>query len=589
MNICMSQNNYLKNTAYYFILLMIFFANIFITSCSTQKAKYGTTYDSIQQGLDNAAINNHLDNNAKNDKKERIPTAVSDALLPAFDANNKKPELTRRFDVSADAMPAKTFFMGLVTGTSVNMLVNPEVSGNITLNLKNVTIDDALAAVHDTYGFTYKKTSYGYEILPRKLETALFNVNYLDIKRTGNSITSLSTDQVSQKVSNSSSGSTGLGVSGSQSSSTTTESSGSSIKTNSEMDFWKELKSTLISMVGTSNGRSVFINPQAGVVAVRAFPDEIKEIGHYLARIQAHMGRQVILEAKILEVQLSDNFQAGIDWNAFGLGSPDGGGAKQLGTGTFDNTSLQNFSSIFTLNLGKGSFNALIKLLQTQGNVQVLSSPRISTINNQKAVIKVGSDEFFVTGVSTQNTVTSSTTSVPTQDVTLTPFFSGITFDVTPEISGNDVITLHIHPAVSNVIQKDKNITLGKTTSNQDNTLTLPLAYSTIRESDNVVRARDGQVIVIGGLMTSNMTEEIAGVPGMSRLPFVGSLFRRTYQIAGKSELVILLRPVIIGENTFTNDIEKTSNRFKKLNRHFHAGSLPDVFGNQAEQDNSEG
>lgn len=566
-----------------FNIFLIICLSIFILSCSTQKSKYGTTYDDIHHEIIASLINNKVKHSHVKRTSRFVPTEVKNALLPSFDFSNRIPA-ERRFDVTADEIPAKTFFMGLVTGTSINMLVNPEVTGNITLNLKNVSLDEVLSAVHDAYGYIYKKTTYGYEILPRKLETALFNVNYLDVKRTGKSVTSLSTDQVSDKISSSSTGTTGLGLTGSQVSSTTTESSGSSIKTDSEMDFWKELKNTLITMIGDANGRSILVNPEAGIVAIRAFPDELEEVAHYLARIQSHMGRQVILEAKILEVQLNHNFQAGINWNAFGLGFPSGGGASQSGTATFETTDMQDFNSIFTLNVGKGSFNALIKLLQTQGNVQVLSSPRISTINNQKAVIKVGSDEFFVTGLSTQNTVTSSTTTVPTQDVNLTPFFSGITFDVTPEISGNDIVTLHIHPAVSVVTQKDKNIVLGQTTNNTNNTLTLPLAFSTIRESDNVVRARNGQVIVIGGLMTSNMTEEIAGVPVVSRLPFVGSLFRRTYQVSGKSELVILLRPIIISQNTFNNDIETTSHHFEKLKRPFHVGGFSDVYGNEAER-----
>src|SRR4029079_1719168 len=118
-------------------------------------------------------------------------------------------------------------------------------------------------------------------------------------------------------------------------------------------------------------------------------------------RIQTHMRRQVILEAKILEVNLNDQYQAGIDWNIFGKGNAanNEGGVAQDGTATFARplqTDLTQFNPIFTVNLGKGSFNLLIQMLQTQGNVQVLSSPRLSTVNNQKAVIKVGTDEFYV-------------------------------------------------------------------------------------------------------------------------------------------------------------------------------------------------
>ncbi|MDX1902421.1 MAG: pilus (MSHA type) biogenesis protein MshL [Gammaproteobacteria bacterium] len=560
-------------------LLLLF---VCLMSCSTQKAEHGTAYDAIHQTIQTDLARDR----ALELKRRHVPQAVSDALLPSWPPTHiAKSE--RHFDIAADGMPAKTFFMGLVAGTSTNMIVNPDVNGNITLNLKNVTIQDALQAVHDMYGYTYKKTSFGYEILPRKLQIALFNVNYLDVQRTGKSFTSLSTDQVSQQVASTSSGSTAFGLGGTSSTSTTTEPSGSTVKTVSESNFWKELKSTLLDMIGTTGGKSVLVNAQAGVVTVRAYPDEIKEVKHFLDRIQSHMSRQVVLEAKILEVTLNDDYQAGINWNMFGKGDPltNDGGVSQKGTNDFPDTNMKDFASIFTMNLGKGAFNALIKMLQTQGNVQILSSPRLSTVNNQKAVIKVGSDEFFVTGVSTQNTITSSTTTVPTQDVTLTPFFSGITFDVTPEISGDSMITLHIHPAISDVTQKDKEITLGQTSNNTNNNLILPLAFSTIRESDNVVRARSGQVIVIGGLMQNHMIEEIAGVPAVSKLPFVGTFFRRTYQKAVKSELVILLRPVIVSNQVYMTDLERTSNRFHAVKRPFHTGGLAEVFGNQAEED----
>ena len=191
--------------------------------------------------------------------------------------------------------------------------------------------------------------------------------------------------------------------------------------------------------------------------------------------------------------------------------------------------------------------------------MQVLSSPRVSTVNNQKAVIKVGTDEFFVTDVSSNTTTNiSGTTNSP--DITLTPFFSGIALDVTPQISADGDVILHIHPSISDVVDQTKEITLGLST------LSLPLAFSTVREADTVVRARSGQVVVIGGLMQNISSNDDAGLPGVSDIPSVGVLFKQQSQKNRRTELVILMRPIVVDSNkTWSNYIKETGGRIEKL------------------------
>jgi MSHA biogenesis protein MshL len=171
----------------------------------------------------------------------------------------------------------------------------------------------------------------------------------------------------------------------------------------------------------------------------------------------------------------------------------------------------------------------------------VLSSPRVSAVNNQKAVIKVGQDEFFVTDFSTTTTTGTATTTTPS--VTLTPFFSGIALDVTPQISGDGSVLLHIHPSVSRVEDQDKEITFG------EESLTLPLALSTVRESDTIIRAKSGQIVVIGGLMEDILTDEEAATPFLSDIPMVGELFKHKRQRKAKTELVILLKPLVVSHD----------------------------------------
>jgi MSHA biogenesis protein MshL len=400
-------------------------------------------------------------------------------------------------------------------------------------------------------------------VLPARIQSKIFAVKYLNISRKGESIMTVNSGQISNDKTLNNSGE------GSSSSSTTTNNNqSSSISTTIESDFWSDLRQTVVSIVGGGAGRSVVVDRHAGLVIVRAMPGELRDVAAYLSDAQDSLQRQVILETKIIEVRLNDGFQAGIDWAALS----DSGNVLAATTGIIngrniildsindldlsDNTDVTN---LFALGTRSSNFAALIRLLSTQGEVQVLSSPRVSTVNNQKAVIKVGSDEFFVTDISS-NSVSNVSGTTTSPDITLTPFFSGIALDVTPQISKDDEVILHIHPSISEVVDQTKEITLGS------ETLQLPLAFSTVREADTVVRALNGQVVVIGGLMQNISSKDDAGLPGVSDVPALGALFKQQSNRNNRSELVILLRPIVVGSNnTWSNYIKDSAGRIKKL------------------------
>jgi len=316
------------------------------------------------------------------------------------------------------------------------------------------------------------------------------------------------------------------------------------------------------------------ISPQSGVVVVRAMWKELRDVSDYLKATQLSVDRQVILEAKIIEVQLNDSFQSGINWAAFGNGgnSRISAGRQAPGSGVVSSGSLigtgfpgdaaptaASLGSLFGLAFQTSNFAALISFLESQGTVHVLSSPRIATLNNQKAVLKVGTDEFFVTNVSTTTTTGTATTTNPS--VTLQPFFSGVALDVTPQIDEGGNIILHIHPSVSNVTTVNKDVNLGSGGS-----LILPLASSSISETDSVVRGRDGQVVAIGGLMRQSSTYDRSQLPGTSSASALAPLLGNTSMANQKRELVILLRPIVVqGEGTLSQDLMQTQRQIRDL------------------------
>lgn len=506
---------------------------------------------------------------------------VSMALLllaaPAF----AQADGTPRYDVQVDDAPARAFFEGLVADSPVNMMVHPDVKGRVTLTLKQVTLEEALEATRELYGYDFRKVgANGYLILPASLQTRVFQLNYLDLQRSGISRTRVSSGQVTQNANSSGSTEGNSTDEQTQTSSTT----GSAVLTRNESDFWKEIAAN-IGMLASGSAQqdkdgkiinnNVVINRQSGVIVVRAMPDELRAVAEYLRRTQSTVTRQVVLEAKVIEVELNNGFQAGINWSAiardgnrnffFGQRSPDGGfdadplmpSGQQIpvtpGTLPFGGQIVDSVAGAFGFAFNSTDFSALIQLLDAQGRTRVLSSPRVSTLHNQKAVIKAGTDEFFVTGVNSNTTTGESTTT--SLDVELTPFFSGVALDVTPQIGEDGSVLLHIHPTVSEVQDQNKRIAFGGATSD------LPLAFSQIRESDSVVKARSGQVIVIGGLMRETRKRSDYKTPGLGSVPVLGNLFKSKRDISSTVELVLLLRPIVADDAQMEAMVREATDR----------------------------
>jgi MSHA biogenesis protein MshL len=579
-----------------------------LTGCASSAKR--DTFDLINAELKDAASANKV--------AAATPSTVSNALLPPL--QTVRPAVAHpieeRFSVTFNNVPAAQFFTAIAAGTRYNMLVHPNVSGAISANLKDVTLFEALDAIREMYGYDYSVDGNRISIKPLTIQTRIFHINYLTGSRVGTStlrVNSGSGVTPSQNPSNSGNSSatgsqpTQNSTSGGQN---TQRSAGDSsrIDSTSNSDFWSELKDSLRTIVGMQEkgstvpgkeGRSVVVSPQSGVIVVRAMPDELRAVAEYLKLAQISVERQVILEAKILEVQLNDSFQSGVNWASFasiagirnnrssaGFIAPGTSlasaaqsndlssaiGTTNVISGLAGNSTLSATTSlalsatgnpagsIFGFAFQTNNFATLLTFLETQGTVHVLSSPRIATLNNQSAILKVGTDDFFVTNVSSNTNQNASTTST-TPEVTLQQFFSGVVLDVTPQIDEDNNITLHVHPSVTQVSTQNKLIDLGSL-----GRLNLPLASSNTSETDSVVRGGNGQVIAIGGLMRQTTTSDKSQIPGAGDVPVLGGLFRSTDRLTQKRELVILIKPTVVQDGAaWDKDMQESQRRIQSL------------------------
>jgi MSHA biogenesis protein MshL len=578
---------------------------------------------------------------------------VGDLLLPSIDRIAPTQALATqqpRFDLVVSDAPIGQVLSGLVAGTEYSMLLRqispppmppvaaqglgaqaaqvglPQDEKKITLELKNVTLFEALDSIRDLYGYEYTVNGKRILVQPEEIQTRIYNVNYVLGQRRG-----VSDIQV---VGGASSGGSG---SGGSSSYTSIQASG--LSTSVRSDFWSEVEDSLRSLMGCSipsvgqnaqgsptnaassgstgsasradvshpgeagslypggvnfsprargsdgcaPGRSLTVNQMSGTILLRGMPRELRMAEKLLKSMQLSISRQVIIEAKIIDVELNADSQQGINWSAFRNGLhrfsvgantsvigvnqnassvPGGTVAASVNLNDLIGTGLVGTagSNAFTAGLGVAiqarNFSALINFLESQGRVFVLSSPRIATMNNQKAVLKVGSEEPFVTNITGGSTTVSNAGNVQSNpSFTYQPFFSGVALDVTPQIDEDDNITLHIHSMVNNISERSK-IAL------PDSQTRVPFAVNTINETDSVVKAKDGQIIVIGGLMTEGTSDNRAGVPGASDVPGFGALFRKGAQTSIKRELVILLKPTVVKDNdAWSNDISGVGDR----------------------------
>ncbi len=515
--------------------------------------------------------------------------ALSDDLLTP---------VAERFNVAASRENARNFFDNLVAGTDYGVLVSPQVEGEISINMPNVTIDDVMLAVEETYGYQISRRDNIYQIRPPGMQTRIFNIDYLDVSRSGSSSV-----QVTSGASGSGGGSSGGGggsglggggggFGGGSSGGLGGGSSGGSgvggggggaggggqVSTNTETDFWDSIRETLEDMIeadGTTNSGGsgvlagldgnatgqadttrVVVNPQVGLIMVTAEPRSLDRVADYLKRAQDILSREVTIQVQFLEVVLNKGFQTAIDFDTFGPGGSEA--TDNIITGQFgggsNGSSIDAISNPLALTTNFTDFDAVFRILESRGTTQVLSSPSLKVMNNQKAVFQDGDSEFFQTGVGS-SVISTGTSTTQTSGNNLQSFFSGISMDITPQISDNGIITLHVHPTITTVTEQTKQIAGEQ----------VPLARPSVRELDSIIRAHDGRIVVLGGLAYERSLDDAAGVPVANDIPLVGGVFDQRRRTTVKSEFIILLRPLIANDLSEQRLLREGNERLQRL------------------------
>ncbi len=476
-----------------------------------------------------------------------LPEVVSQALSAS--PTQTKQHHWRRFNLSVNKMPAKQFFSYLASLDNVNMVVSPDITGVITLNLKQITLPEVLHALTDSYGFRIENKDFGFKVMQERLLTRIYTIDWLSMTRSGKSsmnINDLQHSRDNDSTSSSSSNTTG-------SSSSSEASSSSEITTTFGIeDYWQEITTAIENIIRpdgedasnkkSMHGRSVTVNKANGLVVVRASRRKQKLVEAYLRSLHAINSKQVVIDARFIEVNMTQKQEFGL--RRLGLPYFDWSNNSSSSAAGYNKTSSTTSTT---------SFSAILDTLSSVGKVALLSSPRVSTLNNQKALIKVGDDQYFSMGTTTSFIESGSLNTTPTVSNNLQSFFSGIALDVTPQVDLNDNITLHIHPIISS-------ITPVVTTSGNNESLELP--KTSIRETDTIVRARSGQIIVIGGLISDKSMLQRNKVPGMERHAW-NSHRSDSYD---KVELFILLRPTIIDDKGWVTELDKTRHQLSGRN-----------------------
>jgi len=580
---------------------------LILPACASRPASVPDTsiLSEIQETLDAAVLTPSVVDPSASAEDD---VDLLDELIPSLslDESLLAPVEVRTSISTRENLSATEFFNDLFSGTDYGVVVGADVDVQINLNLPPVTIDEVMDIVGEIYNLDITKRGNFYTVLPGGLRTRQFSIDYLNVQRQGNSSISVSSSAAQGGSQNGGiGGGIGGGVGGIGGGGQNIGGGGGNggggggqITTSTSTDFWSDLETAITNLIGVQNsggggsaggiggiggfgglstagsrnqstvtdeGKSVLVQPLTGIVIVTAFPHELDRVEEFINAAQESLRREVVIQIQFLEVILNKGFQYALDFNTFGNApnNPSDGSAlfadsdnDQAAEFLGGEIGLDGISNALQFSTNFSDFDAVFQLLQTRGTTQVVSSPQLRVLNNQKAVFQDGGQEFFQTQADT-TTVASANNTTTNANNNLQQFFSGISMDITPQISANGEITLHVHPIISAVDEQTKSIA-GQT---------VPLALTTTREIDSVIKAENGKIVVLGGMAFERNINETAGIPGVSRVPVLGDALEQRQTQSVKSEFIILLKPIMVSEASDKVILQESNDRFRDINR----------------------
>jgi len=520
-----------------------------------------------------------LDGGGAAEPAQALEPAPSPRMLSIPDERPRDPVVRLmsegRYTLTVQNADLAGILLGLAHDLPLNVVVEPGVTGTVNADLKNVSLLDLLQQLVVARGYQYQIEGRTVRIFRTDRETRTWQIDYPSTRQNGASQFSVS-GAVAQSVSGSSGSSAGGATGGRQSQDTST----SGISTELSLDFWTEIERGVRLLVegsegavdapaaegeeavaapvasAGSGGRRVLVSRQAGLLLVTAPGATLDEVDRYLELAARSLGRQVLIDTRIVEVTLGDELDLGVDIE-FSPSLDSTGGQNPAGTivraitGGIARDNAISSSDLapvlttggFTFGIATDTIGVMLTALARQSDVRVVSTPKIATLNNHKAIVKVVRNEvFFVAETEVSVIANVGQSAVTTFTPTITPV--GVTLDVTPQISENNDVTLHVHPSVSEIVEvREQPLVVGQTASGS-----LPVVN--LRETDSVVRVRDGETLVIGGLIQTRDLDIEKKVPLLGDIPWLGQLFRQSDVAEVCSELVIFLTPTVLDAPT---------------------------------------